>query len=111
MYEKYGFGMYLVELKDSGRAIGTCGLVKREGLEDADIGFAFMPEFRNQGYAREAAHAVMTHAREDLGLTRIVAIVTPANKPSIRLLEKIGLKLEGLRQMPGTREEIAVYAT
>jgi ribosomal-protein-alanine N-acetyltransferase len=111
MYERHGFGMYVVELRQSGRPIGTCGLVKRDGFEHADIGFAFLPEFRGRGFAREAAAAVMKHARDDLGLDRVVAIVTPANKPSISLLEKIGLRFERFTRMPGDNEEIAVYTT
>lgn len=111
MYERYGFGMYVVELKDCGRAIGTCGLVKRDGLEHADIGFAFLPEFRSQGFAREAAAVVMKHARDDLGLDRVLAIVTPANKPSVNLIEKIGLRFERFTRMPGDGEELAVYTT
>lgn len=108
-YERHGFGMYVVELKATARPIGTCGLVKRDHLDHADIGFAFLPQFRNQGYAREAADAVMRHAR-DLGFERILAIVTPNNKPSIKLLEKIGLRFERLARMPGESEDIAVYA-
>jgi RimJ/RimL family protein N-acetyltransferase len=111
MYDRYGFGMYLVELRDSGRPIGTCGLVKRDGLDHADIGFAFLPQFRSQGFAREAAAAVMKHARDDLGLDRILAIVTPANKPSVSLIEKIGLRFDRFARMPGGSEDLAVYTT
>lgn len=63
MYRQYNFGMYKVELKD-GTAIGLCGLLRRDGLEDADIGFAFLPDYRGQGYALEAAEAVMGYARD-----------------------------------------------
>ena len=57
-YEKNGFGLYLVELKDSGQSIGMCGLIKRDGLEDVDIGYAFLPRFWLKGYAVEAAAAI-----------------------------------------------------
>jgi RimJ/RimL family protein N-acetyltransferase len=90
MYERVGFGMYVVTLKSSGESIGTCGLIKRESLDDVDIGFAFLPQFRGQGYALESAAAVLDHGKRALGLKRIVAIVSPANHRSVAILEKIG---------------------
>jgi len=109
MYETMGFGMYVVALKQSGEPIGTCGLVKREGLDDVDIGFAFLPQYRGQGFAFESAAAVLGHARA-LGLKRVVAIVSAANHRSIRLLEKIGLTFERMVKLPGEDEEIPLYA-
>ena len=89
-----GFGMLRVTLASSGEAIGVCGLVKREGLDDVDLGFAFLPAFRGQGYGLEAASAVLAHARSALGLRRIVAITSPENRDSIALLERIGFGFE-----------------
>jgi RimJ/RimL family protein N-acetyltransferase len=109
MYETMGFGMYVVALKESGEPIGTCGLVKRDGLDDVDIGFAFLPQYRGQGFAFESAAAVLGHARA-LGLKRIVAIVSAANHRSIRILEKIGLTFERMVKLPGEDEEIPLYA-
>ncbi len=109
MYRQYGFGLYKVELKD-GTPIGTCGLIRRDGLEDADIGFAFLPAFRNQGYAQEAAQAVMDYGREEVALERIVAIVLPDNTPSVRLLEKIGLHREKTIRLPGDDDELLLMA-
>ena len=108
-YREHNFGMYKVALRD-GRPIGLCGLVKRDFLEDVDIGYALLPEYRGQGYALEAAREVMDFARNELRLPRILAIVSPANVPSIRLLEKIGLRREGNIQLPGESEEIALLA-
>jgi RimJ/RimL family protein N-acetyltransferase len=93
-YEKNGFGLYLVELKESGEPIGMCGLIKREELEDVDIGYAFLPEFWSKGYAVESALAVKAYARDVVGLKRLVAITDPENQGSIRVLEKIGLRFE-----------------
>jgi len=93
MYERLGFGLYLVELKQ-GSAIGICGLIKREGLDDVDIGFALLSCFSGQGYALEAAQAVMKYGKNVLQLQRIVAITKPANEKSIRLLTKLGLHFE-----------------
>ena len=103
-YARNGFGLYLVELKNSGVPIGMCGLLKREELPDADIGFAFMPEFWCKGFAFEAARAVMTDARERLGLKRILAIVMPDNTTSIKLLKKLGMTFER------DKEDVQVFA-
>lgn len=109
MYQRNNFGMYKVELQD-GTAIGLCGLVKRDGLDDVDIGFAFLPDYRKQGYAREAAEAVMEYGRDVIGLKRIVAIAHPDNAPSIRLLEKLGLQAERTIQLPKEDEELVLMA-
>ncbi|MBC7929742.1 MAG: GNAT family N-acetyltransferase, partial [Rubrivivax sp.] len=93
-YERFGFGLYLVELKESVAPIGICGLIKRESFADVDIGFAFLPRFWSKGYAFESASAVKAYGLETLGLRRIVAIANPDNDGSIRVLEKIGLKYE-----------------
>jgi RimJ/RimL family protein N-acetyltransferase len=110
MYERVGFGMYLVALRDSGVPIGTCGLVKRAGLDDVDIGFAFLPQFRGEGFALEAAAAVLAHGKAAFGLKRIVAIVAPANHRSVLLLNKLGLRFEHAVSLPGDDAELALYA-
>src|SRR5215213_1049228 len=100
-YERFGFGLFITALKD-GTRIGICGLVKRDGLEDVDVGFAFLPEFWSKGYAVESAAAVMAYGQGQLGLQRIVAIVKPDNDGSIRVLEKLGLKCAGMVAVSGT---------
>jgi RimJ/RimL family protein N-acetyltransferase len=110
-YEKFGFGMYVVELKDSRTPIGFCGFVRRDWLPDADIGFAFLPQYRAQGYALESASAVKAYGRDVLGLTRIVAIVSPTNADSIRLLEKIGLRFESMVRPANEDADIQLFAT
>ncbi|MBK7035630.1 MAG: GNAT family N-acetyltransferase [Bacteroidetes bacterium] len=93
-YIDHGLGLYLVELKTSGTAIGLCGLIKRETLDDIDIGFAFLPEYNGFGYAFEAAISTLQFAFESLEINRLVAITTPDNINSIKLLEKIGMQFE-----------------
>ena len=93
-YAKNGFGLLAVTLTETGETIGMCGLIKRDALEDVDIGYAFLPKYWSQGYAIEAAQGVMKFAREVLGLKRIVAIVDPANAGSVRVLEKLGMTFE-----------------
>lgn len=101
MYERHGFGLWMCESRESGEPLGICGLIKRDTLEDVDIGFAFLPRFWGRGYAHEAAAAVLDYGREVLELDRIVAITSPDNAPSIRLLEKLGLRLEKSFDMDG----------
>ena len=105
LYERHGFGLYLVSLDATGERIGMCGLVKRDGLEHVDIGFAFLPAWRGRGFAEESARAVLAHARQDLGIERVVAIVSPHNQPSIRLLEKIGMRSAGRVKLPRDDDE------
>lgn len=100
-YRKNGFGLYRVGLKDSDTPIGMCGLVKRETLEDVDIGYAFLARHWSKGYAFESASAVMDYGRGAIGLKRIVAVVSPGNHGSIRVLEKLGLSFERNIQLPG----------
>jgi RimJ/RimL family protein N-acetyltransferase len=99
-YARNGFGLYLTKLKDGDIPIGICGLVKRDGLEDVDIGYAFLPQFWSKGYATESASAVMDYGRNVLGLSRIVAITSPDNEGSIRVLEKLGLRFEKMVALP-----------
>lgn len=89
-HEKYGFGLDCVQEKGSGNAIGICGLLKRPFLKDADIGYAFLPEFWSKGFAREAVSAVLTNTKEKFNFPQIAAIVNTDNETSIRLLEKLG---------------------
>jgi [ribosomal protein S5]-alanine N-acetyltransferase len=93
-YQRNGYGLYLVQLKLGGLAIGISGLVKRAALADPDIGFAFLQEQWSKGYAFESASALMIYAREVLKLKRILAITAPDNESSINLLRKIGLRFE-----------------
>jgi RimJ/RimL family protein N-acetyltransferase len=108
-YHQNGYGLYMVELKGDGTPIGICGLVKRPFLEHADIGFAFLPPFWSQGYALESASAVMDFARKRLALECVVAIVSPGNDPSIRLLRKLGLDFERMIEMPTPGDTTALY--
>jgi len=110
-YERFGFGLYLTERKDDGVPIGICGLLKREALKDVDVGFAFLPQFWSKGYAFESASAVMAYGRNVLGLTRIVAITSPHNEASMRLLEKLGMKFESMVRLSEDSAEIRLFAS
>ncbi|HXS00239.1 MAG TPA: GNAT family N-acetyltransferase [Pyrinomonadaceae bacterium] len=110
-YNRNGFGLCLVELKETHTPIGMCGLLKRDELPHADIGFAFMPDFWNQGFAYEAAAAVMNDARERLKLERILAITNQDNESSIKLLQKLGLKFERVIKMSTDSAELFLLST
>ncbi len=93
-YRKNGYGLSAVLLKDSNTLIGMCGLVNRETTDYIDIGFALLSEYSNKGYGYEIAAATLRHANDKLGIKRVVAITHPDNVPSIRLLNKLGLRFE-----------------
>jgi RimJ/RimL family protein N-acetyltransferase len=105
-YERHGHGLLAVVLRETMQPIGMCGLLKREEFEDIDIGYAFLPEAWSQGFARESAAAVLEFARQALGRTRIIALVSPHNQGSIRLLEKLGFSPATAVPMKG---ETSVY--
>jgi RimJ/RimL family protein N-acetyltransferase len=107
-YSANGFGLYMVEKAD-GTPIGMCGLVKRDPNEDPDIGFAFIPETWQQGYAFEAASGVLDQARNVLKIRRILGITVPDNFASIKTLEKLGLQFLRNDVSKDTNEPICVY--
>ncbi len=109
LYRDYGYGPFKMVRKDDAAVMGICGLFKRDNLDDPDIGFAVLPDYYRQGYTGEAARAVVAHARDELGLRNLTAIVSPGNTPSIRLLEKLGLTFSRMITMPGDDEAICLY--
>lgn len=110
-YRNFGFGMYRIEAKASGQTLGVCGLMKRQALDDVDLGYALLPEFCGLGYAVEAAAAVLAHARSALGLARIVAITDPDNQASIRLLEKLGFRFERMVRLSDDDIDLKLFAS
>ena len=110
MYERLGFGAYLTERKSDGVPMGLCGLIKRDALDDIDLGFAFLPPFRAMGYAYEAASAVMAYGKRAFGLTRLVAITSPDNVVSARLLEKLGFSYEKMVSLSEGSPEVRLFA-
>ncbi len=110
MYARLGFGLYLVELKDGSLPIGLCGLLKRDSLDDVDLGFAFLPAYWSQGYAREAASAALAQGEQAFGLRRIVAITLPDNRSSIRLLQAVGFAQERTLRLAADEPELLLLA-
>jgi [ribosomal protein S5]-alanine N-acetyltransferase len=108
-YELHGHGAYVVVLKESLQPIGLCGLIKRDQFEDVDIGYAFLPEFWSRGFAFESAAAVLEYGLRSLRLPRIIALVSPANADSIKLLKKLGFAFSRFAKMKPDAADIAVY--
>ena len=109
-YNEAGFGFYSLILKDTQQIIGIAGLVDREGIDDIDIGYGMLPEFRGKGYAFEATKAVFEYGYKDLKLDKIVAIVNPDNPGSIKLLSKLGLKFEKMIRLPDEEIDIMLFS-
>jgi ribosomal-protein-alanine N-acetyltransferase len=109
LYTDYGYGPFRVRYRDARQDVGICGLFRREGLDDPDIGFAILPDYCGQGLGFEASVAVLDHARDALGLPAVTAIVSPRNEASIGLLEKLGLQYERRIRMPGDDHDISLY--
>jgi RimJ/RimL family protein N-acetyltransferase len=108
-YRRFGFGLYLASLREDGTPIGMCGLVKREGLADVDVGFALRSLYWSRGYAVEAAAAVIDYGKRTLNLGRIVAIVHPDNHASIAVLERIGLEFERMVRLSTDAVELKLF--
>lgn len=108
-YRENGHGLLLVERRSDGVPMGICGLVRRDGLEAPDLGFALMPEYRVSGFAYEASKAVLDHAFNDLGITRALAVVSPGNASSIRLLERLGMNPVGHIKLQQDDEELQLF--
>ncbi|MDB6147030.1 MAG: Protein N-acetyltransferase, RimJ/RimL family [Spartobacteria bacterium] len=108
-HQRYGIGYCVVELKAGGVPIGTCGLVKRETMEDFDIGYSILERFSGRGYAFEAASALMHYGRTKLGLKRIIGLTSSTNATSAHLLEKLGLRFERMVKVSGFESESRLF--
>lgn len=109
MYETPGLGLHLVELKSESTAIGICGLIKRESLEEVDLGFGYLPAYERLGYGLEAARFFVTAARHELGLPRIVAITTSDNTPCMKLLARLGFQFSRVHEVISQELTLGLY--
>ena len=108
-YELNEFGLWRVQLAATGESIGICGLIKREGLPDVDLGYAYLERFWSQGYATESALGVRDYARQRLGLRKLLGITDQVNTASIRVLEKIGMRSQGLVTLQGEEHALNLF--
>lgn len=109
LYADYGYGPFRLALRDDGSDVGICGLFRRDGLDEPDIGFAILRDYRGQGLGFEAAAAVLDHARDALQLPGVTAIVSPQNGPSVGLLEKLNMRYERAIRLPGDDHDVSLY--
>lgn len=109
-YQTLGFGFWVVELQDEKHPIGICGFIKRDTLEHADLGFAFLKSHWGKGYAFEAAEASLNYAKSNLNEDKILAITLPENSRSSRLLERLGFELESNFSHPGSDEVLSLFS-
>lgn len=111
MYARHGYGLLRVARRDDGAPIGICGVLKRDGLPDPDLGFSLLPAYWSRGYAFEAAEAVLRDARARLGVGRVLAITSPDNEPSIRLLGRLGFRFERMMQLSPDAGEVRLFVS
>ena len=115
-YAEYGFGLCKILLKarngeaDGGEAVGMCGLLWHDYLPSPDVGYALLPQYEGKGYGRESAEAVLRWGFEECGISTILAIVLPQNYGSVRLLERLGMKLQKTIIKPETGDELLLYS-
>ena len=110
MVERYGFALFAVIRKADLAPIGICGLLKRDMLDDVDLGFALLARYRGHGYAREAAQGAIAYGLGSLGLRRIVAIAKPGNARSLYLLQSLGFTAEGLVTLTNGEPPVCLLA-
>lgn len=110
MYERLGFGLWHVSRRADGVGIGMCGLLKRDALPDADIGYAYFPAYWGQGYACEAVVGTLQHAVRKFALRRVLGVVSRGNTASIRVLEKAGMRFERMHALDPGEPEVCLYS-
>ena len=110
-YRDHGYGLYVVEFRATGEPMGICGFVRRETLSDADIGFAFLPQFEGRGLAFEAAAATLQYGRATLGLSRVLAIAQMDNVRSHALLARLGFQFDSLLTLPGDTVQLSLFVS
>ena len=108
LYQEHGFGLWIIELRETGEFVGDCGLTPQEvgGITEIEVGYHVRHSLQRKGYATEAAAACRDFAREELGLSRLIAIIHPENVASQRVAEHIGLTLEKVVERHGRPKRI-----
>lgn len=113
-WQEHGFGLYAVEVKDSGAFAGFVGLAVPsflpEVLPAVEVGWRLAREHWGQGYATEGARASLAHGFGALQLRQIISIIDPRNEASVRVAERLAMTRGRDRIHPITRERLAVYA-
>ena len=92
MYRYFGYGLWLVFSKESGKLIGRAGLEHREynGEIELELGYIIGGSYQGKGYATEICEAILAYAKENTGFDRINTLIEDGNIPSKKLSEKLG---------------------
>jgi len=109
MYQEFGFGLFLVADRHTDEAIGLCGLMKRDNLQHADLGYAFLPEFWQQGFAVEAVNCVLKYAKEQHQMSKLLALTKSSNTSSINLLKKVNFQFNRDLKLFDDQENLQIY--
>lgn len=112
LYQRVGFGLWVVRSLATGEFVGDCGLTLQEveGTTEVEVGYHVRADLQGRGYATEAAAACREYARQVQGLSRLIAIIDPDNKPSQRVAEKIGLRFERDATYRSGQQRVRIYA-
>jgi RimJ/RimL family protein N-acetyltransferase len=94
-WELLGYGYYAAEEKATGRFVGRIGFTNPEGWPGFEIGWTLAPEFHGRGFATEAAEFLLNYAFTEMGRDHVISVIHRDNKPSMRVAERLGEKLEG----------------
>ena len=107
-FAETGFGYYLVRNR-AGEAMGTCGFMKKQFLENYDFGFAFLPRYFRQGFGFEAGAAILEYGIKHFAFRRVDAVTIEENVASRRLLEKLGFEFQKVIVEPGTDTQLMLF--
>ena len=107
--ERLGFSNNTIIRKSDQKKIGTCGLIDRVGLKEIDLGYAFLPEYENMGYAFEATSKLIKTAKEHFALKNLCAVTLKGNNNSRKLLEKLNFRFKEMIYIPNDSEELMLY--
>jgi len=90
-YKKYGYGRFAVELKETGKVIGFCGIKYLPEIDLPEVGYRYLKEYWGRGIGTEAAEVCVGFARDDLKIKKLIALIIAENIASIRVAEKLGM--------------------
>ena len=96
LYRSQGFGLWAMVLRDTGEFAGDCGLTPQyvDGIKEIEVGYHVRTSLQGNGYATEAAAAVIAFGFDEMQLARIVATTTRDNHASMAVMRRLGMRVE-----------------
>jgi RimJ/RimL family protein N-acetyltransferase len=114
-WSTYGFGLWAATLRTTQETIGFVGVAHPLWfpalVHEVEVGWRLHPAAWGNGYATEAARAALTAAADHLSLIRIIAVIDPANTPSIAVARRLGMTIEQTLPHPQRPGEVDIYTT